>query len=170
MQQIVEPGYALPHQFYVGRIAQMTLIAGGIAQTQILIFEQRFPVPEKDALLPYDVEFGSQSVAYGADYLAVLYRIRRINENAAEHLHVNVAVEHFHQTIVRQPSVRLEEHQSHLTLWREHGRIALRMLFGEMRRQFPGHLLEWKHGMNAPEFANGEALAVFLQKIVFCKG
>ena len=75
MQQIVEPGYALPHQFYVGRIAQMPLIAGGIAQTQILIFEQRFPVPEKDALLPYDVEFGSQSVAYGADYLAVLYRI-----------------------------------------------------------------------------------------------
>lgn len=43
------------------------------------------------------------------------------------------------------------------------------MLLGKMRRKFIRHLLEWKQGADASELADGKALAIFFQKIVFCK-
>ena len=111
-----------------------------------------------------DVERRSQTVADGTDDFAVFNRTRRVDEDSAEHLHVEAAIEHLHQAVVRQPGVGLEEHQRHLTLGREHGRIALRMLLWKMRCQFFGHLLERKHGMDASEFADGEALTKFFRK------
>ena len=49
----------------------------------------------------------------------------------AEHLHVYAAIEHLDQAVIRLSGIWLEEHQRHLTLRREHRRIALRDAFWE---------------------------------------
>lgn len=50
----------------------------------------------------------------------------RGDEHAAEHLHVQVAVERFHKSVVRQARAGTEEHQGHLPLDGEQGACALR--------------------------------------------
>ena len=165
----MQPLAAFPHQLYVGRIPQMTFIACGVAHAQVLDLQHRVPFLVKYALLPDDVEPGCQPVTDGADNLSVLYRTRRVYQHTAEHLHVYAAVEHFNQSIVRQSRIWLEEHQRYLAIGREHRSVSPGMLLGKMRRKFIRHLLERKQGADASELADGKALAIFFQKIVFCK-
>lgn len=49
----------------------MALVAGGVAYAQVLVIQQPFPFLIQHALLPDDVERRCQTVAYGADDLAV---------------------------------------------------------------------------------------------------
>ena len=93
----------------------------------------------------------------------------RVNENSAEHLHVDVAVEHLDQSVIRLPGVGFEEHQRDFPLWRKHRGIALRMLFRKCRCELFCYLLQGKHGMEATEFTRFKALAIFLHQIEFCE-
>lgn len=110
----------------------MALVAGGVAYAQVLVLQQPFPFLIQQALLPDDVERRCQTVAYGADDLAVPDGIGRIDEDTAEHLHVDAAVEHLDQSVVRQPRVRLEKHQRNFTFGRKHGFVALWVLLRKM--------------------------------------
>lgn len=165
-EQIVEPLAALPHQLDVGGIAQMTLITGGVTQTQILVLQKRSPSVIQYLLLPDDVKCRSQTVADGTDNPAVPYRVRRIDEYAAEHLHMNVAVEHLDQSVIREAGIGFQKHQCDLALAGKHRPVALRMPFGEMRRQLGRHLLQRQLGINAPELTAHNTFPIFLQKIV----
>lgn len=104
-EQIMEPLTALPHQLDIGGIAQMTLIGGSVTQTQILVFQKRSPSVIQYLLLPDDVKCRSWMVADGTDNPAVPYRVRRIDEHAAEHLHMDVAVEHLDRSVIREAGI-----------------------------------------------------------------
>ena len=101
--------------------------------------------------------------------ILVLDGMVRVNENSAEHLHVDVAVEHLDQSVIRLAGVGFEEHQRDFPLWRKHRGIALRMLFRKCRCELFCHLLQGKHGMEATEFTRFKALAIFLHQIEFCE-
>ena len=150
-------------------ISKMTFEAGGVAHAQFLVCKQRLPLLRADTLLSDHIERRRKAVAYRADNLAVLYGSGRVDKYAAEHLHVDAAVEHLYESVVRQTCIGLQEHQRNLALGREHRSVALWMLLRKMRCQFFRHFLQRKQGMDASELAYSEALAIFFQKIVFCK-
>ena len=75
------------------------------------------------------------------------------------------AIEHLDQAVIRLSGIWLEEHQRHLTLRREHRRIALRMRFGKMHTDFLCQFFQWQLRMDTPELAYGKTLAIFLHEI-----
>ncbi len=66
----------------------------------------------------------------------------------------------------RHPTVqlRLKEHQRHLSLWREHRSVPMRMRFGTMRADFLYQFFPWQLRVDAPEFADCKTLAIFCMK------
>lgn len=72
--------------------------------------------------------------ADGTDNSAVPYRVRRIDEHTAEHLHMYVTIEHLDQTVIREAGVGFQKHQCDFALAGEHRPVTLRMPFGKMRR------------------------------------
>lgn len=92
-----------------------------------------------------------------------------LRELRAEYLHVDVGIEHFHQPIIRCCQIRLQEHQCYLPFGRKHRLLALRMLFGQMRTQSPGQLLNRKTAANATKLAYFKTFTIFLQNIKLCE-
>lgn len=89
LQQGVQPVAALPQQLDVGREAQVALIARGVGQAQVQVAQRWLPALEQYPLQRPEVHHRGQTLADCANDLAVLDRIGRVDENAAEHLHVD---------------------------------------------------------------------------------
>ena len=96
----------------------------------------------------------------------MLYRVCRIDEHTAEHLHMDVTVEHPDRTVIRVAGVGFQKRQCDFALAGKHRPVALRMPLGKMRRQLGRHLLQRQLDINAPELTAHKTFPIFLQKIV----
>lgn len=121
----MQPVAAFPQQLDIRRIAEQAFVTGGVGQAAVKAGEAALPTAEEHTLHFLYVQYGGQTVADGADNLAVLQGLGGVDEHTAEQLHVQVPVEHFHKAVVRQPGVGTQEHQGHLPLDGEQGLASL---------------------------------------------
>ena len=121
----MQPVATFPQQLDIRRIAEQAFVTGGVGQAAVKAGEAALPTVEEHTLHFLYVQDGDQPVADGADNLAVLQGLGGVDEYTAEHLHVQVPVEHFHKAVVRKPGVGTQEHQGHLPLDGEQGLATL---------------------------------------------
>ena len=168
-QKAIHPFTAFPQQLDVGGIPEMALITGGIGKEHVLVGQFRTPLPVQELLASLDVKIRGKTVADGAHYLSVLYWIRRIYENPAEHLHVQAAIEHLYQSVIRQTRIRLEKHQCNLAFRGEDRLVPTGILPGHPPSDLIGNLPERQKFMDTTKLTEFKALTIFLKKIEFCE-
>ena len=96
----MKPLARFPKQFDVGGKAQMAIVTCGIGKTPIKVIQITFPLVEQYFLKLIDVKILCQPVADGTHNFAILYGGAWVNQHTAEHLHVQIAIEHFDQPVI----------------------------------------------------------------------
>jgi hypothetical protein len=157
----VKPVVALPKQFDVRGIVQVALVTSDIHQALIQVGKASFPLVKQYFLQLLNIDMPGEAVADGAYDFPILDRMGRVYGYSAEHQHVQVAVEHFYEGIVRHTDVWLKEHQRYLPFGWKQGLVALLFLRGHPPSYSEGKLLL----PDMTQFALEETFTVSLQKI-----